>query len=174
MRSIILLSLLFCSPYSLACGGWNLTDFGEEHSVSFLVNSISIKAKDFKLDRAIRSDGENIFFHNGDQAHLKDNEIVYWKRNKISERKWIKKKIGSLKEGEVSLENLGTLKINIATSAGPSSVTIHDQMNKKIIEGKISAHCEGRLEREKKRLIAYLIWKSQKPDLTKKAKNWWW
>lgn len=187
-RRIVCLSavaIAFLTPgFAQACGGWSARDLKSEDQIVFLVNSISIRSKQRTIDEGIRSDGKKVFFRNGDQAHLVDQSIIYWKRKSPAKREWDKRVIGKFERDQIELENLSPLKIK-SDKDGPSAqnekLIVTNSREEKEVEGLIVPFCKTKgiadsegVIREKARFVAYLIWKSQKPDLSKGVDHWWW
>src|SRR5262245_44081338 len=100
-----MLSLLF-PLLAFACGGWSLEDLETKRSATFLAVGGSLLVEGGGIhpwERAMRAEYDRVVFRNGDQARFRRGEIIYWKRERPAEKKWLKRKIGTYSREHVEL-----------------------------------------------------------------------
>ena len=186
-----LLSLVF-PLLSFACGGWGAADIGKKASIGFSAGggTVQVTTPSLRLKKAIWTGDRAVYFSNGDRAHWKDGVITYWhgmSTDAAGKRKWKKRKIGKVENDSFTLDGLGTLRRRVVDRGKMGSspwarMELTNEKDEIVIRFTPQSQCtsenrsdEEKVESEAKRIVGYLVWKSQEPDLSKgPVDRWWW
>lgn len=177
-----LLLLIFSSVDTFACGAWTLKDI-DGTTVTFQAESMIVSADGLKGKKAIRPDSKMVFFRNGDRSYYHKGPILYWRRLDPKKKKFEKFKIGEENGLQFEISKIGKLSIELKVEKdGDRSAwvaRVKGVGGETVASGEVAAACndskypESAVRKEARRIIAYYVWKSQRPDLSKTVRNWW-